>query len=231
MTGPVLPPLLTGHRLDPGSDPVAAARRAAEDGAGAGTLYWTDDPARMSCALVLEPEVGRAACAGMPALAMVAFGDAAGALIPPEIAITYRWPGTLVLNGAEVGRAGLCLGQGGAVPDWLVVSLQAALRPETSGDPGFEGARTSLDEEGAAGLAPTDLLVRIARHWVSWLHRWDEAGFAPVREAWWRRRDPVRSLDRGIDGTLAALDKHGNAALADGRKLFVADMLETRAPA
>ena len=54
--------------------------------------------------------------------AMVAFGDAAGAVIPPEVAITYRWPGSILMNDGEVGSASLMISDSEIenIPDEIV---------------------------------------------------------------------------------------------------------------
>ena len=59
MTGePTFPPLFNGKRVEADDDPVPFACRAAADGeAGAGDVFWSASEARLSLALVVEPEV------------------------------------------------------------------------------------------------------------------------------------------------------------------------------
>ena len=44
------------------------------------------------------------------ALSMLAFGDAFGAIAPPEVALHFRWPSTLLVNGGIAGAARIALG-------------------------------------------------------------------------------------------------------------------------
>ncbi len=211
---PVLPPLLSGHRLGAAEDPFAVAAARADD-LEAGDLLWAPDPAEMRLALVLEPAVPRARCAEMLALAMVAFGDAAAVLIPAETPITYTWPNLIRLNGAVAASGRLWMTpEAKEPPARLVVGLAATMTPTEAGDPGHTPDRTTFRDEGCGDVTALALLDATARHLVAWLYRWEEDGFAPVQDAWWGRRDARVPLDR--PGRLLGLDLHGNAMLESG---------------
>ena len=71
-------------------------------------------------------------CGEMVFVAMTAFGDAAGALIPPEVAITYQWPGCILMNEGQIGYVDLIIAEEEAdgVPDWMVLSIDIQMKPD-----------------------------------------------------------------------------------------------------
>lgn len=161
-------------------------------------------------------------CAEMLALGAVAFGDASGALIPAELAITYSWPGQLRLNGAALGQVQLSMAESPAhtPPDWLILSLNARLRPPPDGpEPGHMATQTSFWDEGCGSIAPCALLESLTKHLVNWLHRWEDQGFDPISRHWWARLDPAQPLAQPGQSRLQGLGPHGQARLCDGRVL------------
>lgn len=220
MTDPVFPPLLTGHRREsPAEVQATAIRGATAHRFGAGDLAWAANSEGVALALVLEPEVPAKRCGEMLYLGAVAFGDAAGAVIPPEVAITYGWPGVLRLNGAIVGAVELALPetQPQEPPDWMVLSLSVALLPPRERpEPGEELDRTTFWDEGCGDMEPLALVESLSKHILTWVHRWEDEGFRPVHETWWGRRDTAQPLAHGLNGELVGLDEHGNAILKTG---------------
>ena len=59
---------------------------------------------RWHCCSILKPASG---CAPVALVAVVAMGDAIGALAPPVVAVTNAWPDRIEVNGALVGGAAL----------------------------------------------------------------------------------------------------------------------------
>ena len=47
--------------------------------------------------------------------------------------------------------------------------------------------RTTLAEEGCGDIQTVDLLEAFARHFLAWIHRWQEDGVGPVQQAWLAR--------------------------------------------
>lgn len=217
-----LPPLLSGHTLPTGSNPLSHCIAEARAGRlGAGDFVWTERPDTLSASLVLEPDVPAARCTEMLFVAMVAFGDALGALAPPEVAVTYSWPSLVRVNGAVAGRLDLILPEDAATespPDWMVTGIEIALLPPSgaAGEPGLAPDRTDLWNEGCGDIAPHDLLESFARHLVATIHGWSEDGFGPVHTRWWGRLDATAPLAVPGEGQLDGLDEHGNALWRDG---------------
>ena len=219
---PTFPPLLTGHRLAAEKNPFNwATSRARKGRLGAGDLAWSQDTGSLRCALVLEPEVGRERCCEILYVVMAAFGDAAGALIPPEVAITYQWPSAILMNDGQIGYVDLVLSdeETNGVPDWMVVGLDIRMAPDTGvNDPGREIDKTTMWDEGCGDITRTALLESAARHTVNLIHNWSEDGFRPTHEQWWGRICRERKLADGVDHTpeqsLTGLDESGNAIIA-----------------
>ena len=233
--GPRFPPLLTGYPAPEGTRILPRAVKGAVAGKlGAGDIVWRANPERMEFALVLEPEVDRQRCYEMLFVTMVALGDALGAICPPEVAVTYGWPSSLLMNGADVGAVALAMAEGAdeSAPDYLVAGVHVEMRPALSDpNPGMDKDRTTLWDEGCGEVSSGALLESAARHLVNWIHNWSEDGFKPVHEAWWGRIDEKTRLSRALpaqDGELVGLDAQGNGLIktAVATRLFeIADGL------
>jgi len=242
---PVFPPLLTGHPVNAPDRPFDVAVAGAEGGTfGAGDLVWARDVSRLDCALVLEPTVERRRAAEMPFVAMVAFGDSFGAIAPPEVGLTYRWPLTLCVNGARAGWVRAAMSDdddANGHPRWMVVGLTLEIRRnKREAEPGREPDVTDLFEEGCGDLNRTELLDSYARHLLTWIHTWETEGFGPAHELMlfraegYREQVDVDHAGRRHDGRFAGLDDNGNMILetAEGTiMLDVLDAFETPQPA
>jgi biotin-(acetyl-CoA carboxylase) ligase len=182
----------------------AMARAIAEAPAqGAGTLVWVRSWARIEAAVVLEPE--QTLSAARPALlaAMAAFADAAGALGPPEVPLTFDWPSTIRVNGGVVGVARIAAPPGSAedaVPDWLVVGIEVAFAAADH-DPGRDPEHTTLFEEGYTDTTPAEMTAAWARHLMATIADWDGRGFRILAERYLARLDPALAdgARRGLD--------------------------------
>lgn len=220
---PSFPPLLTGHPVLPPMDPFQAAVDTAERGeAEAGDLFWSCDPEEISYAIVLEPDVARTQAQEMLFVAMNAMADAIGAISPPELGITWTWPSVVQANGARVGLAQMALSKGddeNGAPDWMVVGIRLALKPNETVEPGKTPDRTTLWDEGAVEIDTVTALESLSRHFLTWVHRWEGDGFRPVHEAWlfrcdgYRKAVKVKTDGGALTGTFAGLDESGNLLL------------------
>lgn len=162
---------------EPGFALAEAVARAPREGAG--TLAWICSAARAEAAVVLEPEMPLREARLARLVAGNALIDALGALGPPEVPLAWRWPDGLLVNGADCGRLLLSVPPGSAeaaVPEWLVVGFAVTLALPACHEPGHAPDRTSLAEEGFAGLDAATLTAAWARHLMAGLDRWAAEG-------------------------------------------------------
>jgi BirA family biotin operon repressor/biotin-[acetyl-CoA-carboxylase] ligase len=195
-----------------------------------GALCWSDAGGRLSLALLLDPDGDWSQSAPVALAAIVALGDAIGALAPPTVAVSNSWPDRLEANGGLV--AGIALdgvGADAAAPSRLILRLEAVVHAPAGPEPGHRPDLTSLAEEGCEEITPVALLESFARHFLSWLHRWQEDGFGPVRASW-RARGPrigapllLELRGVGVTGRFRDLGPGGELILeADGAERRIA---------
>lgn len=221
---PDLPPVLAGRRVVHGTRPLEAAVAGASAGSlGAGDALWNCDETTLELAIVLEPDVPIRQAAQMLPLALVAAGDCIGALAPPQVGVMFRWPGTILVNGAPIGDIEVvaCSKMDDEVPHWLVVGLSVRMRfvAAAGAEPGHTPDQTAFAEEGGEDISPTDLIASYSRHFLTWLHVWQDEGFAPVHRAWMERaygRDGA-FLPEGHDTPVSVIgmDEHGDLIARD----------------
>jgi biotin-(acetyl-CoA carboxylase) ligase len=242
---PLFPPLLNGVAVEAGNDTAAAALDAVAAGnAGAGDLFWSQSEDRLNMAVVLEPDVALPKAAQMLHVLAVAFGDAFGAIAPPEIAVHYRWPGDILVNGAKAGSVRLIMPQGTSaesVPQWMVLSLDVAVTLDLSVEnPGEMPDSTTLHEEGAGEVTSLGLIGSVSRHFLTWVDTWTHDGFKDVHENWWGR---AAGIDKNITinhcgevftGRATGMDEDGNLLFRENnadavRALALLDVIERSA--
>jgi biotin-(acetyl-CoA carboxylase) ligase len=155
----------------------------------------------------------------MGPLLMVALGDCLGSLCPPKVAIQYRWPRGILLNGAMAGEVRIAAARVPAVeiPAWLVVGAEldiAAPREDRQ-----EWSKTSLSEEAGSEITRTDILHSLAAHFLTRLHTWQDEGFRPVHDEWLFRAEgreaPIAVAHGGerVEGQILGLDESANLLL------------------
>ncbi len=218
---PTFPPILNTRGVRAPLVPFAEACRLASIGEmGAADVLWARRMDRAELAIVLEPEVTQTTARQIQPLAMVAAADCLGALTPPQVAATFCWPGTLLVNGGEIGSVGLAFADAApdAVPDWLVLGVMIRVsHAADSGEPGEQPDITALTDEGVPHLTRTDVLQSYAAHFMTWLDIWQDDGFRPVHEAWMfrvERNDETMTLHDGqrqVHGRLLGLDEGAGA--------------------
>lgn len=228
-TRPHLPPayrLLAYESLASTND---EARRLAEEGAEDGTLVWAREQrggrgrrgrgwssprGNLYLSLVLRPECALAQAAQLGFVAALGMGDAIGAVVPPMIEVVYKWPNDLLVNGRKAG--GILLesrGTGETACDWLVLGIGVNVA-SFPGEAAFPA--TSLHYEGCpADVSEVALLEAFGRHFLGWVNRWLEDGFAPVRKAWCNHayrlgeEIEVRLPQETLTGVFKELDEDG----------------------
>lgn len=224
---PEFPPLFSAVGVKAPDSPLSAALSAIGKGeAEAGDLFWARAVDIANCALVLEPEYGLARAMQIVPVAMVALGDAIGAIGPPNLGITYGWPGLIYANGGHVGDIAAYVAPHSAadtVPQWLVLTMEIVVKSaKPKGEPGDHVSATELWEEGAGDLDRTQILESFARHLLAWIDTWETDGFRQVHEMWMFRaadRDGFVSVDfggRNSEGTMIGLDENGGLLVKTG---------------
>jgi biotin-(acetyl-CoA carboxylase) ligase len=200
---PDLPTLFRPVALREAGDAMARAVALAPEH-GAGTLTWVGAYARAEAAAVLEPEMplGPARLAFMAA--SNALADALVALGPPECLVQLRWPGTLLLNHGACGQLRLAAPSGAAedaVPDWLVVGMEARIAFPESHEPGRDPGVTSLLEEGfdPETTSAAEITAAWARHLMAGLDEWQARGPHLVAERYLTRLVDEADTSRGLD--------------------------------
>lgn len=220
---PVLPPAFDVRVLPTPADAFTDAVRLArcEGSEAAGTLILVARADVLDLAVVLAPEeplvsARRAFLAGMVALA-----DAVGAHGPPEMPLTFRWPDTLVFDGARLGGGRLAAPEAcaeDAVPEWLVFSGMLILSKAAAGDPGLTPDSTALDEEGfPAGIA-VPLVESFARNLIRAFDGWAEAGFGELAGRYLAHLQVPQ-------GVTARIDARGDVILNDVERWPLAPLL------
>ncbi len=196
-----------------------------------GSVLVADRADLADCAFVLGPEQALSEALNVVHVMMLAINDALGAIIPPQIAVTFGWPDRIMINGALAGGLRLSMPAGAAdrpdaAPDWLVLRLTLDVLGEpTEETPGQPGERTSLLHEGCVDVAPTVIIESVARHFLSWVNNWERDGMARVAEAWdgrahgYREQISFKLPGGSIRGRLLGLDRDGGLMVSrNGKK-------------
>ncbi len=226
---PVFPPLLNGIAVEPGTNTASIAIDAVLAGrAGAGDLFWSQSEDRLNMSVVLEPDMPFSRAVQVRHVLAVAFGDAFGAISPPEIAVQYRWPGDILVNGAKAGAVMLHVPGGlttDEVPQWMVLSLDVAITLDLSVEnPGEFPDRTTLHEEGAGEVTRTMLIESVSRHFLTWIDGWMNEGFKGVHENWLGRvvgsdQDiTICHAGASLSGRVTGMDEDGNLLFTPANK-------------
>ncbi len=222
---PTFPPLLSGHDIKGDLSPLEEACKGVKEGRySAGDVVWSRNTVRLQLVIVLEPEVALEKAVQMIPLAMVACGDCLGVLTPPQVGVTFHWPGTIRVNGGYVGGVTAIVGgralTAEAVPDWLVLGVNIALKHDPQNpEPGHMPDVTFLDQEGCPDLTRTQLIESYCRHFMAWLNDWNDEGFRPVHDAWlFRTEDRNKEIILDLNGVIhkgifVGLDENGNLLL------------------
>ena len=224
---PLLPPILTPIPVVNGIDVFAKAIAVAGK-SETGTVLYSENPEYVEVAIILSPEIPKIKCNQMLYIMMVASGDAIGALAPPEVAVTYAFPGFIFLNRGEAGLVKVEIAPSNddqSIPDWMVVGLKLRLNNNIEiNENEINADVTSLADEGGGYVSRTRAIESLSRHFLAWVSQWEDEGFKPVTEVWNKRREETKvvTLKSGQEVSWVGLDENGLAIVkSNGKELFL----------
>ncbi len=193
-----LPPAYRLVAMDSVESSNDEAKALADAGAEEGTLVWALEQTKgrgrhgrtwasprgnLYLSLVLRPECALAEAAQLGFVAALAVGDAIGSVAPPMLEVTYKWPNDVLVHGRKV--AGLLLESKTAADgalEWLILGAGVNIQSHP-GDARFPATNLIFESVGPE-VNEALVLDAFARHFLTWVNRWTEDGFAPVRRAW-----------------------------------------------
>ena len=231
---PLLPPILTPIPVVNGIDVFAKAIAVAGK-SETGTVLYSENPEYVEVAIILSPEIPKITCNQMLYIMMVASGDAIGALAPPEVAVTYAFPGFIFLNRGEAGLVKVEIAPSNddqSIPDWMVVGLKLRLNNNIEiNENEINADVTSLADEGGGYVSRTRAIESLSRHFLAWVSQWEDEGFKPVTEVWNKRREETKvvTLKSGQEVSWVGLDENGLAIVkSNAQELFLSpiDIIE-----
>lgn len=231
---PLLPPILTPIPVVNGIDVFSKAIAVAGK-SETGTVLYSENPEYVEVAIILSPEIPKIKCNQMLYIMMVASGDAIGALAPPEVAVTYAFPGFIFLNRGEAGLVKVEIAPSNddqSIPDWMVVGLKLRLNNNIEiNENEINADVTSLADEGGGYVSRTRAIESLSRHFLAWVSQWEDEGFKPVTEVWNKRREETKvvTLKSGQEVSWVGLDENGLAIVkSNAQEVFLSpiDIIE-----
>ncbi|MHA1189536.1 MAG: DUF4444 domain-containing protein [Alphaproteobacteria bacterium] len=232
---PSFPPLLSGRSVAARLDPFEKALAATiTDGVEPGAVYFSETDDALRAAIVLAPELPLADAIGVVLAVQLGLADSIGALAPPEVAIHFRWPDRMKVNGALCGRFQVAASttDPDTEPDWLIVGVNVPVQVTTGAEPGERVDETVLHEEGCADLTVPQIIESWSRHMLVWINRFVSDGIAPLHEAWRGKCDSLgEEITDPEPGLFVGLDEKGGMLLrheGTSKILPLTVMLDTR---
>ena len=220
-------------RLDAVDSVLDEARRRARDGADEGCLVWAGrqtaartrrgrsweaPDGNLHCALVLRPDYDDVAAAQLVYVMGVSVASAIAGLVSPMTGLRFASPTELLVNDLSAGRIDLAFAPAArGQREWMAiaVSVNVGWHPPNPEPETFN----SLHASGSPEVTVPALLEDVSRYFLSWINRWADEGFEPVRRAWTARigdrAEPVsiRVGELEARGALTGLDPAGNIRL------------------
>jgi BirA family biotin operon repressor/biotin-[acetyl-CoA-carboxylase] ligase len=195
---------------------------------------WTSPRGNLYVTAILRPDCAIGEAAQLGFAAALALVDALGHLMPPLTDVRLKWPNDVLVN--ERKAAGILLetvidSDGTFRALLLGLGVNIADAPDDTAFPA-----TALHWESAGrGIGPEDLLEPWAKHFLTWVNRWVDDGFQPLRRQWLAYAHPpgqqlrVRLPNREVHGTFHDMDdaggllidtEHGRERLSVGDVFF-----------
>jgi BirA family biotin operon repressor/biotin-[acetyl-CoA-carboxylase] ligase len=185
---PRFPPIYRPLRIGAAEDALAHATAIASAGAEPATFVWSDRADRVDCAIVLAPTEPWIAAVQVLFCGALGMGDALASVLPPGVEVGFAWPDLVRVNDHRLARLALrgpVDGEPQDVPAWLALGAGLAVsgQPRPPERPGEEPEST-LHFEECGEVTATAVLESFSRHFLTWVNRWQDDGFAPLAAAW-----------------------------------------------
>ena len=229
---PRLPPAYRLIRYDTVESTNDEAKRLARAGAEEGTLVWALEQTagrgrrghawasprgNLYASLILQPGCPASRAAQLGFVAALAVGDTLGSTSKRLEGVSHKWPNDVLVHGRKI--AGILLeselGEG-EIPEFVILGVGINL---ISSPQDTEFPATSIAEQGLRPISPAAALEEFARNFHTWVRRWREDGFAPIRTAWLAKAMPpgepirVRLEAVTLHGRFLDIDQHGALGL------------------
>lgn len=215
---PQFPPMFRGEALRANLDPFSKAISSAMRGIDPGLIVWSEDKSTAKAALVLAPEEPLETSIGAVFAAFLGLSDSLGALAPPEVAVHFRWPDRIKVNGGLCGRIKVAADTANPAqePNWIVIGIELPLLPDHGHEPGDSPDQTTLVEEGCGEITRAQLIESWSRHTLVWINRYVDDGFAPLHAAWRSKCDTLgEHIETPQKGVFMGLDELGGMLIKD----------------
>ena len=243
MPAPDLPAVFELEQREQVDDVLLEAARLARRSADEGTLVWARSQidartrrgkiwhspvGNLHCALILRPEAPLENWGELLFVNAMAAGNAIAALVSPMTGLRYRWPNRIMLNELLAGRIAMRYDR--AAPQWLALGtcINVAHHPPNPQPEAFNSLLAS-DTSDDIPVSVEALLEGYARHFLSLVNRWAEAGARPIIESWSARADGLGEIvsfeldGELVQGTAQGVDEQGALLVqtGDGRQVEI----------
>jgi BirA family biotin operon repressor/biotin-[acetyl-CoA-carboxylase] ligase len=236
-----LPGAVTLHAFDRAGSTNDEALRLAHEGAPEFSLVWAKSQeagrgrrgrswqspeGNLYTSMIVRPLLPPSQAAEAGFAAALAVAETVERLVP-GLKAQVKWPNDVLADGAKIGgilleSAGIESGRIAALV--IGVGINLAQAPEGTPYPA-----AALSRFGPAVAVETALEI-YAEAMVSWLERWRELGFAPIRKAWLARAKGLgQSLQVRLEsgsalGVFQGIDDDGALLFEDGQRFLAGDV-------
>jgi BirA family biotin operon repressor/biotin-[acetyl-CoA-carboxylase] ligase len=180
---------------------------------------WESPRGNFYGSLLLRPACAPSKAANLGFAAALAIADALDPLLPEAVALRFKWPNDVLLDGKKAAGILLESRLTGDALEWVVIGtgVNVASFPKRS-----EFPATSLLAAGCGKVPVRAVMERYFDAIRVWYGVWRDDGFAPIRAAWLARAAglnaalEVRLAKERIRGRFLELDSEGALILETG---------------